>query len=171
MSVVTVNSTQLTNTYSTPPVLSNPFISGGNNIDCVDNVATGASDSANSQYRYFRIPSNARIDDIQCINDANTSGTSYKIGVYTLNGGAVPVTYADQIFASGISMASARTNWTSIYAPAVLNGSSSGANVTKRVWELLGLSADPETWYELVVTAVTPGSAGGNMALHLSYIR
>lgn len=171
MAVVTVNSTQIANALSTPVVLSSPYLSGGNDINMVDNAVAGASDSAGSQYRYFRIPSNARLDDIQVMNDANTSGTSYKCGVYLINGGAVPVTYADQIFFSAVTMASARSVWTSLYAPTVLNGSYSPANVTKRVWELLGLSADSETFYELVITAVTAGSAGGNMAVRMSYVR
>jgi len=170
MAVVNVNSTQIANDLLTPPVLNNPYIAGGIYRECVDVCTAGASDSAGSTYRFCRVPSNARIGDVEVMNDANTSGTSYKCGVIGINGGAVPVTYSDQIFFSAVSMASARNVWTSLYFPSILNGSQLVANVTLRVWELLGLSADPNLLYDVVITATTAGSAGGKMAVKFAYI-
>lgn len=170
MGVVNVNSIQIGNDLATPPVLNNPYIAGGIYREMVDVCAMGAADSAGSTYRFFRIPSNARIGDIEVMNDANTSGTSYKCGIYTINGGAVAYTNADVIFFSAQTMASARNVWTSLYFPSILAGGGAVANTTKRIWELAGLSADPNLTYDVVVTAVTAGSAGGNLSLKLAYI-
>lgn len=171
MGVVNVNSGQIANDVATPAVLNNPYVVGGIYRECVDVCAMGAADSANSTYRFFRIPSNARIGDIEVMNDANTSGTSYKCGVLAINGGSTIVAGSDAIFIpSGTTMASARSVWTSLYFPAVAGNSAAVVNTTKRVWELLGLTADPNATYDVVVTAVTPGSAGGNLSLKLAYI-
>lgn len=171
MAVVNILSTQITNDQATPPVLNNPYLAGGIYRECVDVCSMGASDSNNSTYRFFRIPSNARIGDLEVMNDANTSGTSYKCGVLAINGGSTVVSGSDAIFIpSGTTMASARSVWTSLYFPAVAGNSASAANVGKRVWELLGLTTDPNAIYDVVVTAVTAGSAGGNLAIKLAYI-
>lgn len=174
MSVVNVLSTQITNDEATPPVRNNPYIAGGNDVELVDVCTAGASDSANSTYRFFRIPSNARIVDVQIMNDANTTGTSYKAGFLKTdaNGGGVVTTGSDAcLIPAGTSMASARDVWTSLYFPAVAGSAAAVANVTKRVWELVGLTADPNDTYDVAITAVTPGTAGGNMAMRLAYVR
>lgn len=172
MSVVNVNSTQITNALATPPVLNNSYTAGGNDFTGTDVCAMGASDSASSTYRFCRIPSNAMIIDVRVMNDANTSGTSYKCGVLLVNGGSTVVAGSDAIlFPSGTTMASARNVWTSLFFPAVAGSSAAVANVTKRVWELLGLTSDPNAIYDVVVTAVTAGSAGGNLALQVNWTR
>jgi hypothetical protein len=170
MGVVNVNSTQITNDVATPAVFNNSYLSGSFAKEAVDVCTMGAADSNNSTYRFCRIPSNARITDIEVMNDANTSGTSYKAGVLLVNGGSTVVTGSDAIFIpAGTSMASARATWTSLYFPAVAGASAAAANLTKRVWELLGLTADPIATYDVVVTAVTAGSAGGSLALKVSW--
>jgi hypothetical protein len=173
MAVVTVLSQYLTNQAASPRVLTGAYIAGQKSVDAVSNVVVGASDSAGSLYKYFRIPSNARVVNVSCMNDANTSGTSYKCGVYfssDSSSSGVVVANSDQIFFSAVSMASARNVWTTLYSPQILSASFSIVNVEKRIWELLGLAADPVATYEVVITAVTPGSAGGNMALQISYV-
>lgn len=172
MGVVNVNSTQITNALATPPVLNNGYLSGGSDFTATDVCTMGASDSNNSTYRFFRIPSNAMITNLAVMNDANTSGTSYKGGVLLVNGGSTVVAGSDAIFfPSGTSMASARNIWTNLYFPAVAGASAAVANVNKRVWELLGLSADPNAIYDVVITAVTAGSAGGSLAVSMNWTR
>lgn len=171
MAVVNINGASLTNTYATPVVLSNSYLADANDWTTTDVCAMGASDSANSTYRFCRIPSNALILGIAAQNDANTSGTSYKCGVLLINAGAVVSTSSDQIFFSAVTMASARNVWTNLLFPSIQAGGGAVANLTKRVWELCGLAADPVATYEIAVTAVTPGSAGGNLALQINWTR
>ena len=179
MAVVTVKSSQITNADSLPVVLSNPYLAGGGDIEEVANCVTGATDSAGSVYLYTAVPSGARILDIGVMNDANTSGTSYKCGVYLLPtdpsaagaSNAVVVANSDTIFFSAVTMASARNTWTYTYFPAIAGSSGAVSNVEKRVWELLGLTADPLKIYRIGIAAVTPGTAGGNMALRVAYCK
>lgn len=172
MAVVNILSTQQTNFAATPVVLSGSYYTGGGDQVATDVCAMGASDSAASTYRFFKVPSNALLNQILVMNDANTSGTSYKCGVLLPAGGGVVVSGSDAIFfPAGSSLATARNVWTSLLFPAIAGSSAAVANVKLRVWELLGLTSDPDAVYDLAVTAVTPGSAGGNLALQASWTR
>lgn len=172
MAVVNILSGQLTNFAATPVVLSGSYYSGGGDFTATDICAMGASDSAASTYRICKIPSNAMVTDVRLMNDANTSGTSYKIGVLLPAGGGVVVAGSDAILVpAGTSLAAARSVWTSLFFPAVAGASAAVANVKSRLWELLGLTADPDLVYEVAVTAVTAGSAGGNVAVQVNWTR
>lgn len=172
MAVVNVLSTQLANLETTtPPVLNQPAFVGANDFTALVQVTAGASDSANSTYRLIVLPSNAIIFDIAVMNTANTSGTSYEVGLYAFPGGAVLTNCAAVLVPAGTSMATARSVWTSVFFPAITNGSAAAANTGLTLWQLAGLSADPVTTYEVVVTAVTAGSAGGVMAFRINWTR
>jgi hypothetical protein len=173
MAVVNVKSPLISNYDAQPRILSSGYLAGANDIVQCGVIACGATDSAASVYRVGWLPSGARIEDIQIQNDANTGGTSYKLGVLfsTNDGGGTVVTFSDQIFASAITMASARNVWTSIYNPSILSAGGLPVNCALRVWELLGLAADPYKEYHLAWTAVAPGSAGGNIATQLTYVK
>lgn len=170
MGVVNNLGVGLTNYTATPRVLSNSTLTGDNTFTAIDVVASGAADSAASTYRFFKIASNAVINSLAMMNDANTSGTSYKAGLLLPAGGGVVVAGSDAILVpSGTSMASARSVWTELYFPAIAGNAAAAVNVTKRLWELLGLTVDPCLTYDVAITAVTAGSAGGNMAMKLSW--
>lgn len=167
---VNVNSTQITNDLATPAVLNNPYLAGGTFREFVDVCAVGSGDGAASTYRFCRIPSNARISDIEVMNDALTTGTSYKCGVLGINGGGVVVASSDQIFMPvGTTMVTARNTWTSLYFPAIGAGAAAVANIPKRIWELLGLTSDPNATYDVVITAVTASTVNGNISIKLAF--
>lgn len=170
-SAVVIYSTQLQGLQTVPVTLGLGYLTGSNTIDCVDVCPTGSTDLAGSVYRYFRVPSNARIIDLDIMNDANPAGSSYRCGVYKLNATGTPVPGADAIFFNGVTMDNARSPWTRLYTPAKVGSAYQLANLSKRIWELLGLTADPNAIYELAITATTPGATGGMMALRLSYVQ
>lgn len=172
MAVVNLLTTALSNIETTtPPVLNLPAFTGANDFTAVGVITTGASDSNNSTYRYFALPSNSNIFDIQVMNDANTAGTSYECGLFAYPGGAVLTNCAAVLIPAGTTMASARNVWTSLYFPAITSGSAAVVNLGLRLWELAGLTSDPGVYYEIVVTAVTAGTAGGKMALKINWTR
>jgi hypothetical protein len=173
MAVVNVKSIIVSNYDAQPRVLTSGYIAGSNDTTSTAIVACGASDSATSVYRAMYIPSGVLLSDLAIMNDANTGGTSYKFGVAfnTQDGGALPVANSDLIFASTITMASARNVWTNILNPSILNAGGLPANVNLRVWELLGLAADPFKEYHLIMTAVTAGTGGGNVAIRANWLR
>lgn len=172
MGVVNVLSTALQNQQSnTPPILNQPAFTGAEDWTAVTTVTAASTDSAGSTYRLIQLPSNAIILDIGLMNAANTSGSSYEIGLYAPFGGAVEANGAAVLVPAGTSMATARSVWTSVFFPAIGSGSASAANLGLTLWQLLGLTADPIAIYEVVITAVTAGSAGGVMATKINWTR
>lgn len=173
MGVVNLLSQALTNQQSTtPPVLNQPAFTGAGDWTALGVITNGASDSAGSTYRYFQLPSNAIVFDIAMMNTTdNTSGTSYEVGLYAPFGGAVITNCVACLVPAGLSQVTTRTVWTSIFYPAITSGSASSANVGLTLWQLAGLSADPVTIYEVVMTAVTPGTVGIAVALKINWTR
>ena len=171
MAVVAIQSTQLSNTYSTPVILTGSYVTGGMDWTATAFCAAGATDSAGSTYRFCRIPSNALVINLAVMNDVNTAGTSYKCGVLLPSGGGVVSTASDQIFFNATTMVTLRNVWTNLLFPSIQAGGGLVANVGLRVWELCGFTTDPDAVYEVAITAVTAGSAGGNMALQINWTR
>jgi hypothetical protein len=172
MAVVNIKSNLVTNADSTPVVLNSPYQSFSRPIVQTAVAAIGATDTAASVYRFVRIPSSALIQDIRLLNETSmTTGTSYKAGVIFTgaDGGGTVVTNSDTIFFSAISLVTTRLVWTSVYAPSLLAGGVLAANASLRIWELLGLTADPIKLYDLAVTATTAATVGGNLAMQVSY--
>lgn len=170
MAVVNVKSVIVSNYDAQPRILTSGFIAGSNDTIFTGIVTCGATDSANSVYRIGYIHSGTLVSDIYIQNDANTGGTSYKFGVAlsTFDGGGLPVAGSDSIFATVVTMAAARNVWTAILNPSILAAGGLPANNNLRVWELLGLAADPFKEYHLIMTAVTPGTGGGVVATRVN---
>lgn len=140
-------------------------------------IVTGAADQPGKIYRFCRIPASAQVIELQLMNDANPTGSSYRFGVLQPNGGGLIVPGSDAILLpSGTSLDLARPFWTNLYVPSAASTSSSVANIGKRIWELLGFSQDPslptqDALYDVCMTAITPGASGGNVAVRLMYLR
>jgi hypothetical protein len=81
MALVTRLSTVVSNYEAQPRILTSGYLSGGNDTVGVASVATTATDSIGSIYRFGFIPSGVRIEDIQLQNDATTAGV-WQVGVY-----------------------------------------------------------------------------------------
>lgn len=84
---------------------------------------------------------------------------------------SVPIPNADQIFGTGISTAAANTVWKSVYTPSIGAVATTASNYGLRVWELLGMTQDPEYMFHLVATATTAPTANGNITLQLTWVR
>ena len=167
MAVVTIKSNSINNAESQPQVRNLSTVTKGSTTESVAALAVGSSDNTASTYRAFRVKSSWRLSSLQFMNAALTGGSSYKLGVAlpTASGGGLPIANADVIFGSGVSFVSARPGYIDLLAPTVAGGSADPANVEKRIWELLGLTADPFVEYDLTITAVTPATVGGNIGV------
>jgi hypothetical protein len=180
-------STGISSVTSNPPppvtVVKSPQIQFEESAITVNNYRTdeafgqvvmGASDPAGQVYRVCRVSAAARVTQLEICNDGNLSGTQYCFGAMYPNGGGLIVPRSDQILAPSVSLEIERPHWTDIYSPLALNTSVTGlVNVGKRLWELLGLSADPspatkDLYYDVVVVAIAPGSSGGVLNVRLS---
>ena len=185
MSVVNVLSQALTNFQAQPKVLNSSYLTGGPPTTGTSLVAIGATDSIGSTYRIARIRSGALLSTLKVRTDGITSGV-YKAGVLnnlqqSLNlalagssglvaPGAVPVTYADQIFGTGIALGAANTVDSDVLTPAILNGTQNAAATQLRVWELLGFTQDPIWTFDLTLTCTAAPSAGGNVAVKYTWV-
>ena len=158
MAVNAYKTTAITNLDATPIVRANPWVHGGNAKQFAGTIEAVNGDSIASTYRFFRIGSWMRPVSLTLFCDAITSAAG-DLGLYrtTADGGAV---VSQTLFASAQSVASAITTGTNIRFE-----QDDIANVEKRIWELLGLTADPNLEYDVTLTLTAAATAGGTLSL------
>lgn len=164
MAVVNTKSNIVTYADATPPTRTPVNLRHGRLREQVATIEVAAADDDTSVYRLFRVHSSWRIDEIEILNDAITGGTSYDLGVHQTaqNGGAVVAVGA---FGTAIDMSSARV--------APLKAVFEALNIDKiekMLWEVLGLSVDPDREYDITLTANTVGTAAGTISARLKYV-
>jgi hypothetical protein len=159
MAVNAYKTNAITNLDAQPIVRANPWVHGGNAKQFAGTVEAVTGDSIGSTYRFFRIGSWVRPISFVLFCDAITSAAA-DLGLYRTasDGGAV---VSQALFGSAVSIASAITTGTNIRFE-----QDDIANVEKRVWELLGLSADPNLEYDVALTLTAAATASGTISLH-----
>lgn len=127
-------------------------------IGAVTNTASIAS-----IVRLVRIQSNARITLASLFCTAITSAAG-DVGLYrTADDGGAVVDADFFIAAQTLAAASPGLN--------VIGGNLlSPANREKRLWEALGLAADPGIYYDVAVTLTAAATAAGTMGLELQWV-
>lgn len=165
MAVVTVKSTQITNRDALPRVLNNPHQAGSNKRTVCGTVSIANGDSVGSRYIHCTIPSNARVSSVRKTHPDIGTTTAGDIGLYktTADGGAV----VDADFFSPASVFNAGA----VLATEVGFGNVlSAANAEKRVWEALGLTADPKINYDVCTTLTGAADAAGTLFLDVDFV-
>jgi hypothetical protein len=165
MAVANTKSTALTNMDATPPSLSNPILTGGFIREAVGTVETLAADDAGSVYRFVRIPSNARITSILLASDAITGATAADVGVYRTAADGGAVVDAD-FFATDVDISTAAIVFTEVMLEATATDI---AKCEMPLWQLLGNSADTQTFYDIAVT-VNDVTAAGTISMKVKYV-
>lgn len=167
MGVVTVKATAISNADQLyPKVLSAPYLTRGNILCAAGTLPVGASDSVGSLYRFCRVPSGARIHNMEIFSDAITGFSSASVGLYAPQdsaGNAGAVVNAS-LFGSGIDLSVAQTE-----PYDVIFNNLGISNIEKRVWELLALSADPQVFYDVTIKSVTQTGGAGNLSMRLEF--
>ena len=167
MATANTKCTSVTNLDATPPVANSLAVIGGVLREQVGTVEIAAADDNNSVYRVGRVHSSWRISDIIRYNDAITSGSDFDVGLYDTseNGGAV---VNINCFADAVSLTSASLTGTKDLYEA---GSDNGVEqIEKAVWQMAGLTADPNTFYDVCYTGVTVGSGAGTLSVKIQYV-
>ena len=164
MAVVNTKSLAISNRDSQPKIINPGYLDGGSVRTKRGTVEKASGDSDTSVMRFFPIRSSDLIDSLILFNDALAGATDCDVGIYrsAKDGGAV---VDKDILADGISLASASTLGTSL--------TFSATNIDKigsRVWELLGLTADPFLEYDLCLTFNTAGSAAGTISVRAGIV-
>jgi hypothetical protein len=112
----------------------------------------------------MQINANSIITDVKIGNDKITSGTSYDVGFYNVESGAV--VDADELAAT-LDLSSAHASGSELSAISAVDV----ANIGKKVYELLGLTASTKAVaYDLCITANTVGSAAGTITVFVEWI-
>lgn len=150
--------TAIANADALPRVINAPHLVRGPSFHVAGTIEKVAGDGDGSVFRFARIRSSDRIISVQLANDALAGATVGTIGLWrtAADGGAV-VSAALFATALDIHLGQAFTEY-------AFNNVDI-ANVEKRVWELLALSADPMLDYDLGLTLTTAGSAAGTISM------
>lgn len=163
MAVDTVKSTQITNRDATPAVLNTGSLTGSAHLqETIGFGSITAGASIASTYRLVEVPSNARISQILLSCAAHSSGTT-DVGVYksTKDGGAV---VNASFFTAATSLVSVKNN----------SDCQDQTNDTldkheMPLWQRLGVSADPRTTYDIVLTLTAVVTTAGKVSLKVRY--
>lgn len=148
----------LANTYATPPITNASGLDENSTFTSIASCAipTSATDSAGSTYRMCRVSSSDRPINVIFGSTALTAG-AISVGLYLPNDGAVAVANADHLFATSINCGSAVVQVDERFT------NLAQSTVGQRVWQLLGLSADPLLEYDLAYTSTTAATAAGTL--------
>jgi hypothetical protein len=98
---------------------------------------------------------------IRLCNDAIARGAGFDVGLYDLDLAAVD----DDAYASATSLASAAPAGTEVaFSARDINA------IGRKVWEDVGLTAHPMSWYYLVLTGDTVGTASGDVSFDVTML-
>ncbi len=175
MAVANTSSLELTDIDANPRVASDVHHTHGRVRIKSATVAVAAADDDASVYRFFRVKSTDSIKSLQLYHDGITGATDYDLGLYTIAGGAL-VTDAEDLYADGLNLEVACPAVPHVLATAGYlecrfgDATTSNVNdINNVVWEDLAASSDTQLEYDMCITAVTVGSAAGDMTLVMYY--
>lgn len=169
MAVVALKSTAITNATANPRVLNSANLEHGNLRTSQGFAVITSGDSVGSTYRLMRIRSADRVDLIRAYSPDIGTTTAADLGLYDkddVNSGAV--VDAD-FFGSAVPLSAGAQNGTDITFEAAAAGGLI-ANAEKRVWEALGLTADPHKEYVVTLTLTGAADATGTVLIRMQYV-
>ena len=164
MAVEVKKSTAITNRDSN--LLTDSALAGAFLKEIIGLGSLLTTDSVGSTYKIGEIPSNARLSQLLLSCTAAGATGTIDIGLYrtTKDGGAA--VDAD-LFASAAAITSA-LNDSNV---ARESGTLSVANSEKTIWQLLGLSEDPNLVYDLVATLTQVVESNATIAVKAHYVQ
>lgn len=160
-----IKSTPITNADASPVVLNKAQIDGAR-LRHKRGVATvTTTKDIGSTYRMFRVKSSEMLLQLLLDNATCGAGCTGDIGLYrtAADGGAV---VSAALFASAVDLNTANRALDVTRE----SGTITVANMEKRLWELLALTADPQIEYDVVITLTAASAATGAVALSASVI-
>ena len=165
MAVVNVKSAALTNRDATPRVPNLGAIDRAQMFAARGLATITSGDSAASVYRLCTIPSDAIVLAVWKSHPDIGTTTTADIGLYKTTRDGSAVVDADAFTAATVLNAGA-VNKTDVGHGNLMTV----ANFEKRVWELLGLTADPFIDYDVCATLVGAADGTGALALEVEYV-
>lgn len=170
MAVVALKSTVVTNATANPPVPNWAGNTNGNVRSKQALFTVTSGNSVGSTYRLFRIKSSDRLESLLLYcPDIGTAGT-FDIGLYDTNDVNAGAVVDVDFFCSAVDFHSGAVNGLDLTFEAAAAGGLI-ANAEKRIWEALGLTADPFKNYDIVATLATADADGtGTGLFRMQYV-
>jgi hypothetical protein len=165
MAVVNVKSTVITNADSTTYTLNRKGLEAGIVKVARGTVETTNGDDIASVYRFCRLPSRARIVGIQLWSDDIGTTTIADFGLYRTAADGGAVVDADA-FASAVSLKDGAVAGTWIHHESAVYGVE---DVEQQLWQIAGLSTDPNVMYDVCATLTAAADAAGTISLIVLY--
>lgn len=163
MAVEAKKSTSITNVDAGD--LNPDYKSRGVLREAVETIELASGDSIASTYRMVRVWSGWRVSDIIVDSDDIGTTTVGDIGLYRTASDGGAVVDAD-FFASALVLnAGALSNTNVTHESGVVNIDKKD----KRLWEQLGLTADPGVWYDVTLTLTAAADAAGTFTLRCRF--
>lgn len=163
--MATKKSTAITNRDASPAVLNNPSLEHGDLKEATGYLESETTDSNGDILLICQVPSNARVSQVlMSCDDSGTTG-AYNVGVYetTENGGAA--VDAD-LFASAQVATTALSNEDITHE----SGQYTIEEATQPLWEALGLSEDPNKYYDIGFAQTAAPENDATVALKVRYV-
>lgn len=171
MAVVAVKSTSVTNQTATPRVQNGIGLENGQVIRAInDTVAVANGDSIGSTYRVGKIRSTDYVDRIRMVSADIGTTTVADVGLYDVSQATSAGAVVDaDFFGSAVSLSGGAIDSDVTFESAAAGGLYT--NGTKRVWEALGLTSDPNKEYDVTLTLTAAADAAGTVALRVYVVR
>lgn len=180
MAQVKIKSNAITNATATPRVQNAAGVENGVVCRAVNALVTITSGntqntdyaSGASVYRLGKIRSSDYVDRVRIDTTADMGTTTVvDVGLYALGDSSAPGAVVDQdFFASSLSLKDGALSDSDITFE---SGAAGGliTNGEKRVWECLGLTADPGVEYEVVMTLTGACDGTGTALVRINVVR
>ncbi len=160
-----IDSTIISNRNATPRVANDPWNDARLKTTGAGEVEVSTSETVGSQLRFVRVRSAAVIKQVLLSCDAVAVGGAVNIGVYRTADDGGAVVDAD-FFASAAVVTSALVDSNVAHESGVYGIE----DKNKPMWEALGLSEDPNVWYDIAGTVTTNMGGAGTLMLEATYV-
>lgn len=162
--VVTVKSSLITNRDAVPAVMKSRILQGAPILHARGVVGVTNGDSIASKFLFFSLPSNAVPISVRITNPAGGTVGAGDIGLYKATRDGSAVVDADAFKAAQAIVAA------NVKLEVGQGNLQTAANSEKMLWELLGLAADPQIPYDVVLTLTAAADASKSVVLECDYV-
>ena len=161
-----VSTTLISNRTATPRVKNDPWNNAVLKSTGVGLLEVSTSEDVGNILRFVQVRSNAVIRAVSLYCDAVAVGGAMDVGVYRTTDDGAAVVDAD-FFASAQVVTTALIVGTNIAHESAVYGIE---DLDKPLWEALGLTEDPNVWYDIAGTVTTDMGGAGTIGLEVRYV-
>ena len=160
-----IDSTLISNRAATPRVANEPWNDAKLKTTGAGIIEVSTATDAADELRFCRVRSNALVKRVLLSCDAVAVGGAMDVGVYRTDDDGGAVVDAD-FFASAQVVTTALVDSNITHESGIYGIE----DRDQPLWEALGLSADPQIWYDIAGTVTTDMGGAGTLVLEVEYV-